>query len=504
MNNQQLVFQTEKVEDCRTGKRQVISNIETCEKIEEFMGTTLGPYGLDKLFYGEKTIITNDGATIMDMIEFDHPIGRILASMSKSQDSKCGDGTTSIVLLGCEILRNIKKLLADNFEIKDIVEALRTLKELCGNKIEELVVEYNKENLVKLAETCMNSKNVRNNKSFFSKTLVKNIHKKMSVDSNINFIYQIGGSFEDSFIFNGIAFEKTFTYAGYEQQPKMIENPKIAFINIELELRSEKGDTKFELTSVDEYKRFVDAEYKILTDKLDVCIESGVNVVLSSQPIGDIATQYFAKHNVFCAGRVENLDQIATALGGKVTSIIELLFLGSADLFEEKQLGNKRFNFFTKKKSEIKTFIVRAPTTEILSEVERSLHDTEFAIRSAVESKKIITGGGSVEMELSKAIREYSITINDNRRFIYAAIGQALEKIPTQLSENFGQDAIATVQRLRMFHSENPFYGVTIGEPADMKVLGVFEPLNVKLNAILGAFEIAELIIQIDGTLISK
>ncbi|XP_065570467.1 T-complex protein 1 subunit eta-like [Artemia franciscana] len=117
-----------------------------------------------------------------------------------------------------------------------------------------------------------------------------------------------GGNIKESFLVEGIAFENCFTYAGYEQQPKKINNPKTTCLNLELEWKSEKEKVELRIHSVEEYEEFSDAKWKIINDKLNLIIQSGAKVVLSKLPIGDYATQYFAKHDIFCAGRVDEND----------------------------------------------------------------------------------------------------------------------------------------------------------------------------------------------------
>ncbi|QQP56162.1 Uncharacterized protein FKW44_000738, partial [Caligus rogercresseyi] len=176
-----------------------------------------------------------------------------------------------------------------------------------------------------------------------------------------------------------VAFKKTFSYAGFEMQSKKISNPKIALLNVELELKAEKDNAEVRVDNVEEYQRIVDAEWAILTEKLDVLAKSGASVVLSKLPIGDVATQYFADHNMFCAGRVteEDLNRTMKACGGTIQTTVNDLAeenLGSCELFEENQVGGERFNFFTGcKKSRTCTLILRGGAEQFMEETERSL-----------------------------------------------------------------------------------------------------------------------------------
>lgn len=126
-----------------------------------------------------------------------------------------------------------------------------------------------------------------------------------------------GGSVSDSFVVKGVCFKKTFSYAGFEQQPKSFENPKIALLNLELELKAEKDNAEIRIDNPADFQKIVDAEWKIIYDKLDQIVNSGAKIVLSGLPIGDLATQYFADRDIFCAGRVqkEDINRVAKATG---------------------------------------------------------------------------------------------------------------------------------------------------------------------------------------------
>lgn len=156
-----------------------------------------------------------------------------------------------------------------------------------------------------------------------------------------------GGSLEDSMLVTGVAFKKTFSYAGFEMQPKKYEKPLIALLNIELELKAERDNAEVRVDNVEEYQRIVDAEWKILYEKLGKLHECGVKVVLSKLPIGDVATQFFADRDMFCAGRVpeDDLSRTQKACGGAVMTTVHDLAaknLGTCELFEEMQIGGER------------------------------------------------------------------------------------------------------------------------------------------------------------------
>jgi len=213
-----------------------------------------------------------------------------------------------------------------------------------------------------------------------------------------------GGALQDSLFINGVAFKKTFSYAGFEQQPKSFKNPEIVCLNVELELKSEKDNAEVRVEQVSEYQAIVDAEWQIIFNKLEAVARTGAKVVLSKLPIGDLATQFFADRDIFCAGRVtsDDMDRVVLTCGGSVQSTcsdIKPEHLGTCEYFEERQVGCERFNFFEGcPQAKTCTLILRGGAEQFIAEVERSLHDAIMIVKKAIKNDLIVAGGGAIEV----------------------------------------------------------------------------------------------------------
>lgn len=506
------------------GTTQVLSNIKACQVVADSIRTTLGPRGMDKLIImpNGDPIVSNDGATVLKNLEIVHPAARTLVDISQSQDSEVGDGTTTVTLLTSEILKNAVPFLEEGVHPQLVVKAYRKAIEHAVAHVENIAVKIDKNDeasmrdiLTKCAITSLNSKLVSAHKEFFGEMVVDAV---MSLDkllplSMIGMKKVAGGGLTDSMLVKGVAFKKTFSYAGFEMQEKIHENPKIALLNIELELKSEKENAEVRVNNVTDYQNVVDAEWSILYEKLENVVKSGAKVVLSKLPIGDVATQYFADRGVFCAGRVGDGDMKRTmkACGGSIQSSTNDLrdeVLGTCGLFEERQVGSERFNFFTGcTKAKTCTIIIRGGAQQFMDETQRSLHDAIMIVRRACRHDSIVAGGGAVEMEVSKHLNELSRKIHGKMATLIRAFGKSLEVIPTQLCHNGGLDATEFLTNLRHQHAEgNVWAGIDLDNEcvSDNMARCVWEPALVKLNALRAAGDAAALIISVDQTIKNK
>ncbi len=436
--------------DTSQGKPQLLSNISACLAVAETLSSTLGPRGMDKLIVNERgeAQITNDGATILKLLEIVHPAARTLVDIARAQDAEVGDGTTSVVLFAAQLLKEVRGYIEEGVSPHIIMKGFRKAAELVSTRSSifhfvshlpcrplntsslckspwtsqiqsTLPVAYPHSGclscprrefrslLLKCASTSMSSKLIHSEKPFFSKMVVDAVQCLDQEDLNEHLIgvKKIpGGGMQDSLLVQGVAFKKTFTYAGAEQQPKSFRDPLILSLNVELELKAEKDNAEVRVEHVSDYQAIVDAEWEIIYRKLEAIEKTGAKVVLSKLPIGDLATQWFADRDIFCAGRVpaDDLTRVVQAVGGSIQSTcsdIKREHLGTCGSFEEKQIGGERYNFFTEcPKAKTCTLILRGGAEQFIEEVERSLHDAIMVVKRAVKNGDIVAGGGAIEV----------------------------------------------------------------------------------------------------------
>ncbi len=468
---------------------------------------------MDKMIETNKEhTVTNDGATIVDLLDIIHPAARIMSEIAKAQDDEVGDGTTSVVLICAEILKAAKGFIEEGMSPQIIVKAYKKAQAFILTELEAMAIkikdepEARYETLIKCAETSLNSKLLAHYRTFFAEIVVKAVQRLdqgILDKKQIGIKHVTGGSVRDSRLVDGIAFKKTFSYAGFEQQPKKIAAPKILVLNIELELKAEKETAEIRIEKPEDYQGLIDAEWDLIYQKLDAIVKSGANVVLSKLPIGDLATQYFADREIFCAGRVpeEDLDKVSRTTGAKLQTTLNGLtpnVLGTCHLFEENQVGADRFNFFLGcPQSGASTIILRGGADQFIQEAERSLNDAIMVVRRAVKADYILPGGGAVELEISKLLKTFASKIEGKELAVITRFAKSLEVIPKTLAENAGLDPNEIINKLRKIHSteENgKYFGVDVHGPTGIQNAYenfIWEPLIIKKNVFTAATEVA-------------
>ncbi|MFH2106287.1 MAG: thermosome subunit beta [Candidatus Micrarchaeota archaeon] len=507
------------------GRDAMRVNIAIGYAVANIIKTTLGPKGMDKMLVSDMgdIVITNDGATILEEMNVDHPAAKLMVEIAKTQDKEVGDGTTTSVVIAGNLLKKAGDLLDQNVHPTTVIKGY----ELASKKAREILASVSQkvgvddvEILVKVALVAMGSKGIGTleEKTKIAKLIVNAIRQvaekkdgKTIIDTElIKIEKKAGGDVMDTALINGVLVDKEVVHSG---MPKIMNNAKIALLDSALEIEKTETDAKIEITSPEQMESFLKQEEKMLRDMVEKIVASGAQVIFCQKGIDDLAQHFLAKQGIMATRRVKksDMEKLARATGAKIASSLEDLSasdLGHAGNVEEKKISGEAMIFVEKcKDAKAVTLFVRGGTDHVISEVERAVVDSRGAVTSAVEDGEYVIGGGAVEMELAKQLTAYSAEIGGREQLAVQAFADALEAIPRTLAENAGMDSIDTLVGLRSKHKkEGTTFGVDVlgGIIADMKALGILEPAKVKRQAITSATETARLILRIDDIISSR
>ena len=503
------------------GSEALRSNMTAAIALAEMLRTTYGPKGMDKMLVdvlGEVTI-TNDGATILDKMEVQHPAAKMLVQIAKGQDDEVGDGTKTSVIFAGELLKAASELLEKDVHPTVIINGYKIALEQALKFADEIAKEIDTEDietLKRIASTALTSKAVHGVRDHLAEIAVKAVKQivreengEIFVDlDNIQIIKKHGGSLADTRLIYGIVLDKEVVHPS---MPRSVKDAKIALIDAPLEVEKTEIDAEIRISDPTLMRRFIEEKENILRDLVEKIASVGANVVICQKGIDDVAQHFLAKKGILAVRRVKrsDMEKLERATGGKIVTNIEDLTendLGYAELVEERKVGGDKMVFVEGTKNpKAVSILVRGGLERVVDEAERSLRDALSVVADVIRLPKIVYGGGAFEAEIAKRLREFAPSVGGKEQLAVEAFAKALEGVIAALVENAGLDPVEKLSELRKAHNQpdGHKYGVNVftGEIANMEELGVIEPLAVKKNALKAGTEAATLILRIDDVI---
>ena len=496
------------------------NNIAAAKLVAELVKSSLGPRGLDKMLVdslGDVTI-TNDGATILKEIDAQHPTAKMMVEISKTIDTEVGDGTTSSVIFAGTLLAKAEELLSKDVHSSVIIDGFQAAAEKSLEILDEIakkVQPNDKETLLKIAATSMESKLISEDSDTLSKIVVDAILKitetknqKSSVDlDNIKVEKKAGGSITDTALVKGIVLDKEIVHSG---MPTKIQQAKIALINTALEIEKTEMSAEIRINDPTQMQMFLEEENRMLKSMVDKLHSIGTNVVICQKGIDDMAQHFLAKYGILGVRRVKESDmtKLAKATGGRITTNLEDISekdLGTSDLVHQKKVESDKWVFVEGcRNPQSVTLLIRGGSQRVVDEVDRSIHDALMVVKDVIERPAIVAGGGAPEALLAAFLKDWSESFDGRQQLAIKKFAEALEIIPLTIAENAGMDPIDTMVTLRAKQSEGKKWsGINAkdGKVGDMLSLNIVEPVVVKEQIIKSATEAASMILRIDDVI---
>jgi thermosome len=502
------------------GKDAQQNNIAAAKLVAQLVRSSLGPRGLDKMLVdslGDVTI-TNDGATILKEIDVQHPAAKMMVEISKTVDNEVGDGTTSSVIFGGALLARAEDLLNKDVHSSTIIDGYQAAADKTleiYSQLSKKIQPDDRESLLKIATTSMQSKLISEDSDSLSKIIVDAIlsiatkkGEKYFVDlENIKVEKKAGGSIQDTQIVKGIVLDKEIVHSG---MPTKIEKAKIALINSALEIEKTEMSAEIRITDPTQMQMFLEEENRMLKTMVDKLHDIGANVLICQKGIDDIAQHYLAKYGIMAVRRVKESDMIklSKATGGRVISNLDDLSesdLGTADLAQQKKVESDKWVFIEGcKHPQSVTMLIRGGSQRVIDEVDRSIHDSLMVVKDVIEKPEIVAGGGAPEAYAASLLKDWADNFDGREQLAIKKYAEALETIPLTIAENAGMDPIDTMANLRAKQNQgHKWTGIDARNMkiADMMAIHVVEPIVVKEQIIKSATEAACMILRIDDVI---
>jgi len=496
------------------------SHILAAKTLANTLRTSLGPKGLDKIMVspdGDITI-TNDGATIMDKMDVEHQIAKLMVQLSKSQDDEIGDGTTGVVVLAGALLEHAEKLLdrgihpiriADGYEMaaKAALQHLDTV-------ADTFPIDLTNTELLKLvAKTTLGSKIVNRCHDQMAMIAVEAVLAVADMErKDVNFELikvegKVGGKLEDTMLVKGVIIDKDFSHP---QMPKQLKDVKMAILTCPFEPPKPKTKHKLDVTSVEDYKKLREYEKEKFEEMVKQVQDTGANLVICQWGFDDEANHLLLQNHLPAVRWVggPEIELIAIATGGRIVPRFSELTkekLGSCGVVKELSFGTTRDKMLILEEcqnSKAVTIFIRGGNKMIIEEAKRSLHDAICVVRNLVRDNRIVYGGGAAEMTCSLHVAREADKISTLEQYAMRSFADALDNIPMALAENSGLNPIVALSDVKsqQVKDENPRLGIDCLKKGtnDMKAQNVIETLLAKKQQISLATQLVRMILKID------
>jgi T-complex protein 1 subunit epsilon len=465
--------------------------------------------------------ITNDGATILQKMEVDHQVAKLLVDLSKSQDNEIGDGTTGVTVLAGALLEQAEKLLDRGLHPVAIAEGFEKAAEISIKHLSDIsdTIPFTKDDTTLLTDTAMttlSSKIINVYKRKMAQIAVDAVLAVADLENkDVNFDMirlegKVGGRLEETELVHGIVIDKEFSHP---QMPKEIKDAKICILTCPFEPPKPKTKHKLDITSKDAYDRLYAREQEYFDTMVKQCKDSGANLVICQWGFDDEANHLLLQNDlpaVRWVGGVE-LELIAIATGGRIVPRFEELSaakLGKAGNVREVSFGTTKERMLVIENcadSNTVTVLIRGGNKMIVEEAKRSLHDAMCVVRNLIKDNRVVYGGGSAEISCGLAVSSYADTVSGIEQYAIRAFADALEDIPMALAENAGLQSIAevTTVKSRQIAEGNPRLGIDCNQigDLDMKNHLVYETLIGKQQQVQLATQVVKMILKIDDVL---
>ncbi|HIG94704.1 MAG: Archaeal thermosome [archaeon GW2011_AR13] len=501
------------------GKDAQRNNIMAARMVAEVVKTTLGPKGMDKMLVSPTNdiIVTNDGVTILEEMQIEHPAAKMMVEIAKTQESEVGDGTTTAVMIAGKLLENAEKLLDRKIHPTIITKGYKIAAVKAQEILKDLSLMITSENEVVLGQvamTAMTGKGSEDKKEKFAKIIVKavkQIENNGKFDLNdIKIEKMRGDSVKDAELIFGIVLDKEKVT---NDMPSIVHDPKIALIDFPLEIKSPDLDTKISISSPEQLQCFILQEEESIKKMIQRILDSGANVIFCQKGIDDFAQYLLSKEGVYACRRVarRDLEKISKATGARIVSNLNELNqfeLGEAEVIEEVHNCDNVLTFIKGcKNPKALTILIHGGSSHALDEIERALQDGLGDIASCLKTGLVVPGGGAIEIELAKRLREFGQTLSGREQLAIDEFAGALEFIPITLAENAGLDPIDVLTELKSRHDsgeKNVGINLLTNRIENMLESRIIEPSKIKSQAIESASEVATMILRIDDVIASN
>ena len=499
-------------ENRKNGREAQISNIRAAVNIAETVRSTLGPAGMDKMLVDEQghTIVTNDGVTILRELDTAHPGAKMMVGISQTQEQVCKDGTTSVVVLGGQMLALSEGLLLRGIHPQTIVRAYNNASTVALNAINRLTVGSDE---LAVAKTALRGKAAESHLDDAASICVEVAELVDGDLDRVRVITQAGGSMKDSYINLGLILSKDFASPVEED----FNDARILLLDGGLE-GFDLSDIQMQVSDPTQLQQIEQQQMAMLGHAAQEISEL-CDVLMVRDGVHEAVVKYLAAKGVGVVTRLQQSDMDALV---RITGLpcyhrftdaldgSEVLQVKGSTIKKER-IGDLDYVSVTVPKSSVVTMVVRGATRQTLDEYERAFDDALGVVCLYLKDTGdgVLAGGGASLSKASVEVRKHAQNeknMSARERMCLEAYADSLEIVPAAIAANAGMDPLDVVMELRSCPSNHGLYidDEGIGSVCDTFKKGVVEPTQLIRQIIFSATEVATAILRIDDIVARK
>jgi thermosome len=494
-------------------------NITAGKAVAESVRTTLGPKGMDKMLVDDtgEVVITNDGVTILDEMDIEHPAAQMLVEVAQTQEDEVGDGTTTAAVLAGQLLAKAEDLLDQDVHPTTIVQGYAAAREIAVETVDGLVgeEELDDELLAEVAKSSMTGKGTGDVDAGTLAGIVVSAVRHVADEAGSNrdritVHAQTGAASSATDLVEGVVVDEGPVR---DDMPRSAESASVAVLAGGIETRETEIDVEYDISSADQLEGAIAAEESEVIEYAEAIVDAGVDVLFATDDIDERAAAYLAKHGVLAFEDLDSDDaaQVAKATGAsQVGQAVDIATedLGDVESVSVESYGDDNLAFVEGgAAAETVTVFVRGSTTHVTDELERAIGDAIDVVSVTLDRGGAVPGAGATEIITAGAVREQAASVEGRQQLAVEAFADALDVLPRTLAENTGMDPIDALVDLRAANEDGVAGILSRGESGEIDdpiEEGVLDPAAVKREALESATEAATMIARIDDVIAAE
>lgn len=514
-------------------------NVTSAEGLQSVLETNLGPKGtLKMLVDGAGNIkMTKDGKVLLTEMQIQSPTAVLIARAAAAQDEITGDGTTTVVCLVGELLKQAYRFVQEGVHPRVITDGFDIARRETLSFLDQYKVAKNEDNeldrefLLQVARTSLSTKVNPELTEVLTPIVtdaVLNVQngETDSLDLHMVEIMQMQHlSPKDTTFVKGLVLD----HGGrHPDMPGKVENAHILILNVSLEYEKTEVNSGFFYSTADQRdklaaseRKFVDAKLKKIIDlKNEVCgLDSDKGfVIINQKGIDPMCLDVLAKNNILALRRAKrrNMERLQLVTGGEAQNSVEELtpaVLGYSGLVYQETIGEEKFTYVTRNRNPKScTILIKGSTHYALSQTKDAVRDGLRAVANVLKDRMVVPGAGAFFIAASRHLKACNMNKLGAKGKIKTgveAFAEALLVVPKTLVKNSGFDPLDVLASCEDElneadeQEERRYVGVDlkIGDSCDPTIEGIWDSYRVLRNAVNGASGIASNLLLCDELL---